>query len=61
MLVTLDSDGQHRLEDVLPVSEPIIKNQADLVIGSRFLKDDPENIPKYRQAVIKMITKLANV
>ena len=61
MLVTLDSDGQHRLEDVLPVSEPIIKNQADLVIGSRFLKDDPENIPKYRQAGIKMITKLANV
>ncbi len=61
MLVTLDSDGQHRLEDVLPVSEPIIKNQADLVIGSRFLKDDPENIPKYRKAGIKMITKLANV
>ena len=60
MLVTLDSDGQHRLEDVLPVSQPIINNQADLVIGSRFLKDDQENIPKYRKVGIKMITKLAN-
>ena len=60
MLVTLDSDGQHRLEDVLPVSEPIIKNQADLVIGSRFLEGNQENIPKYRKAGIKMITKLAN-
>ncbi len=60
MLVTLDSDGQHRLEDILPVAEPIIKNQADLVIGSRFLAGDQENIPKYRKAGIKMITKLAN-
>ncbi len=60
MLVTLDSDGQHRIEDILPVAEPIIKNQADLVIGSRFLTGDQENIPKYRKAGIKMITKLAN-
>ena len=61
MLVTLDSDGQHRIEDILPVSEPIIKNQADLVVGSRFLTGNQENIPKYRKAGIKMITKLANV
>ena len=60
MLVTLDSDGQHRLEDVLPVAEPIIKNQADLVIGSRFLEGNQENIPKYRKVGIKMLTKLAN-
>lgn len=60
VLVTLDSDGQHRIEDVMPVVEPIIKNQADLVIGSRFLEGNQENIPKYRQVGIKMITKLAN-
>ena len=60
MLVTLDSDGQHRIEDVLPVAEPIIKNQADLVIGSRFLEGHQDNIPKYRKVGIKMITKLAN-
>jgi len=60
MLVTLDSDGQHRIEDVMPIVEPIIKNQADLIIGSRFLEGNQENIPKYRKAGIKMITKLAN-
>jgi len=61
MLITLDSDGQHRISDVLPVANPIIKNQADLVIGSRFLEGNQENIPKYRKVGIKMITKLANV
>jgi len=60
VLITLDSDGQHRIEDVMPVAEPIIKNQVDLVIGSRFLEGNQENIPKYRKAGIKMITKLAN-
>ena len=61
LLITLDSDGQHRIEDVLPVAEPIISNQADMVIGSRFLDGNQENIPKYRKAGIKIITKLANV
>ncbi|MGQ0790611.1 MAG: glycosyltransferase family 2 protein [Nitrosopumilaceae archaeon] len=60
VLVTLDSDGQHRIEDVMPVAEPIIKNQADMVIGSRFLEGDQKNIPTYRKAGIKFITKLAN-
>jgi hypothetical protein len=60
MLVTLDSDGQHRIKDILPVSEPIIKNQADLVVGSRFLEGNQENIPTYRKVGIKIITKLAN-
>ncbi len=60
MLVTLDSDGQHRISDVIPVIDPIIKNQADLVIGSRFLEGNQKNMPKYRKFGIKMITKLAN-
>lgn len=60
VLVTLDSDGQHRINDVIPVLDPIRKNQADLVIGSRFLEGNQENMPKYRKIGIKMITKLAN-
>ena len=60
MLVTLDSDGQHRISDVLPIVDPIIKNQADLVIGSRFLTENQADMPKYRKIGIKMITKLAN-
>jgi glycosyltransferase involved in cell wall biosynthesis len=60
MLVTLDSDGQHRTSDILPVVDPIITNQADVVIGSRFLEDNQEDMPKYRKIGIKMITSLAN-
>ena len=60
MLVTLDSDGQHRISDVLPIADPIIKNQADLVIGSRFLTENQKDMPKYRKIGIKMITTLAN-
>ena len=60
ILVTLDSDGQHRIEDLLPVTKPIIEKQADMVIGSRFLEGNQKNIPKYRKVGIKIITKLAN-
>jgi glycosyltransferase involved in cell wall biosynthesis len=60
MLVTLDADGQHRIEDLLPVIEPIIQKQADMVIGSRFIHNDQDNIPTYRKIGIKIITKLAN-
>jgi glycosyltransferase involved in cell wall biosynthesis len=60
ILVTFDADGQHRVEDIKNVTEPIIKGDADLVIGSRFLnKEDEKDIPKYRKFGIKAITTLA--
>jgi len=59
-LITLDSDGQHRIEDIQTVIEPIKNGEADLVIGSRFLDNDGKNVPKYRKMGIKIITKLAN-
>jgi len=60
ILVTLDADGQHRPEDVLTVLEPIKKHETDIVIGSRFLDQNQQQIPSYRKAGIKIITKLAN-
>lgn len=60
VLVTFDADGQHRIEDISSVLEPILKNQADIVIGSRFL-DNSDNVPKYRKLGIKTITELTNV
>lgn len=35
-LVQMDSDGQHRPEDLPPLLAPILRGDADLVIGSRF-------------------------
>jgi len=60
ILVTFDADGQHRIEDVSKVIEPIKKENFDLVIGSRFL-GDVKNIPRYRKAGIETITKVTNL
>ena len=59
LLVTFDADGQHRVEDVQKVIEPIKNNVADLVIGSRFL-DKKSDVPNYRKIGIKVITKVTN-
>jgi glycosyltransferase involved in cell wall biosynthesis len=59
-LVTFDADGQHRIEDINAVLEPITKNESDIVIGSRFMGDE-SNVPKYRKIGIKTITGITNV
>jgi len=35
ILVTMDSDGQHDAKDIWPALQPILADQADVVIGSR--------------------------
>jgi len=60
LLITLDSDGQHRIEDIQTLMEPLKNGQADLVIGSRFLDNEGTNVPGYRKIGIKILTKLAN-
>ena len=37
IVVTIDSDGSHRPEELSELLSPILKNRADLVIGSRYL------------------------
>ena len=59
VLVTFDADGQHRIDDIKPVVEPILEDKADIVIGSRFLEKN-EQMPEYRKLGIKVITKLTN-
>ncbi len=59
VLVTFDADGQHRIEDLEPLLKPIIDNQSDIVIGSRFL-DEKSDIPNYRKIGIKIITQVTN-
>ena len=59
-LITLDSDGQHRIEDISTVLDPLKTGKADIVIGSRFLNNNGKNVPSYRKVGIKILTKLAN-
>ena len=57
IFVTFDSDGQHVVSEIENIIEPIQKNEADIVIGSRFL-GSTKDLPKYRKIGIKTITGL---
>jgi len=60
ILVTFDSDGQHKISDIESVIQPIENKQANIVIGSRFLGNIEGDVPSYRKLGIKAITNLVN-
>lgn len=60
-LITFDADGQHNVKDIESILNPLTNNEADIVIGSRFLNKQSNSIPKYRKVGIKVITKLTNI
>jgi glycosyltransferase involved in cell wall biosynthesis len=41
IIVTFDADGQHHSQDILPICQPIIQGEADVVIGKRNFKEMP--------------------
>jgi glycosyltransferase involved in cell wall biosynthesis len=62
IMVTLDSDGQHDADQIPLLIQPLINDEADIVIGSRFLNNQATKyIPPYRSFGIKAITKVARV
>jgi glycosyltransferase involved in cell wall biosynthesis len=61
VLVTLDGDGQHHVNDVSGLLQPVLCGEADVVTGSRFadgLENGGNHLPWYRELGIKAITKL---
>ncbi len=42
IVVNTDADNQYRGDDIPRLLEPILRNEADLVVGSRPIKDHPE-------------------
>jgi len=52
LVVTFDADGQHSPADIAMLIEPILKEQADIVLGSRFLVRNPQ-IPLGRWLLLK--------
>jgi len=62
IVVMLDGDGQHHPEEIPSIISPILKDEADLVIGSRFLRGE-NKIPFYRsigQKTLDRMTKIAS-
>ena len=52
IIVTFDADGQHRVEDIASLVEPIGRGEVDVVLGSRFL-GRAENIPAHRRSMLR--------
>lgn len=56
-IVTFDSDGQHRIEDLPRLIQPLERGECDIVLGSRFLRNDSSKlIPKTKKIVLKLAT-----
>lgn len=53
VIVTFDSDGQHRVEDIAALASPILEQGFDVVLGSRFLRNDNE-VPTLRKLALKL-------
>lgn len=54
-------DVQHYSTEIPQVIELIIKGQADVAIGSRFIyANGTKEMPLYRQVGAKIITKMVN-
>jgi len=61
ILVTIDGDGQHNSKEISGLVAPIMKGEADVVIGTRFgPNSDGGNIPSTRRLGIKAITWLVD-
>ena len=51
-IVTFDADGQHRVEDAWAMSQRVLSDEADIVLGSRFL-DDRTKLTPMKRLVLK--------
>ncbi|MGA9141521.1 MAG: glycosyltransferase family 2 protein [Methanocella sp.] len=60
ILVLIDGDGQHNPDEIPLLVEPILKREADMVNGSRFLVKDRHHVPAYRRIGQDVLTLVTN-
>jgi glycosyltransferase involved in cell wall biosynthesis len=61
IVVQVDGDGQHRADQLEKLLVPLKGNQADIVIGSRFLVNNGFNSSFFRKVGIKFFTTLISI
>ncbi len=54
IVITFDGDGQHDANDIPKLIEPILSNDADVVLGSRFLPEAKSSIPLSKKIVLQI-------
>ncbi len=60
-LVRIDGDGQHPCSQAKQLLEPLLRKEADLVIGSRFIKRDGYLSSLSRRGGIKLLNILTSL
>lgn len=61
IVVTMDADGQHPVEELSSLITPIINDEADYVVGSRYTGVDDSDNGATRRIGIRVFTLLINV
>jgi glycosyltransferase involved in cell wall biosynthesis len=59
IIIHFDADDQFQAEDIPEMIKPIIANQADAVLGSRFLTKK-SNLPKIKEYLVMPLARLVN-
>jgi len=49
IIVIIDGDGQHNPDDIPKLVQPLVRDEADVVNGSRYLSGMTGNTPRYRR------------
>jgi glycosyltransferase involved in cell wall biosynthesis len=57
IIVTIDSDGSHRPEELSEVLAPVLQNKADLVIGSRYMNHKKVGARKLNAFGVKLFNR----
>jgi len=60
IIVLMDADGQHPPEEIPKLLKPILRDEADVVIGSRFLQGHTSWIPSLKKIGILFYSLLAS-
>lgn len=61
VVVTMDTDGQHNPADIPKLVEPILRGEADMVNGSRYIGGKKTSTPAYRRAGQIVLDKVTNM
>jgi glycosyltransferase involved in cell wall biosynthesis len=59
-VVSFDADGQHRVEDIQALLEPITRGECEIALGSRFLGQALE-IPRMRRLTLRLAVAFTRV
>lgn len=59
VIVTLDADGQHDPDEIPKLLAPILRGEADVTIGSRFVAGASTDMPRHRRLGTYVINWLA--